>query len=217
MVRHFEEELKNLNKFLIKMADIVNNNITKSIDAYLTHKAPGEVYVNDDLVDQYERIIEEHCLDIILREHPVARDLRVVSGILKLITDLERIGDHAEDILEFNDKLNMEDYYQIDDIDNMANLASEMIVKSIEAFVKEDSSLAEEVIKDDDIVDELYLKILNELIELDNNNITTSEFIIYTTLIVKYIERIADHAVNVAEWVIFIISGFHKNKKNDTK
>ena len=215
MVKHFEEELKNLKLLLIKMADIVNFNINKSIGAYTSHKNKGEVYVNDDLVDQYERIIEEHCLDIILRQQPVAKDLRVVSGILKLITDLERIGDHAEDILEYNDKLMEEHFYQIDRIDEMAAIASQMIVQSIEAFVREDLKIAQAVIEEDDKVDLLYKQITDELVKLDNNNEVSSEFALYTLIIVKYLERIADHSVNIAEWVIYIISGYHKHQKED--
>lgn len=205
-----DEELENLNIMLVKMADLVNHNINEALEMYNENK---EVYINDDIIDQYERLIEEICLNIMLKERPYAKDLRKVSGILKLVADLERIGDHAEDIMEFNVKMRNIERIEIDELKDMTSTTLSMVKKSIESFVNKDKELAIEVISTDDIVDKYYSDLVEYLInESANGNITT-KFAIYSTLVIKYIERIADHAVNIAEWVIYIESGFHKDKQ----
>ena len=204
-------EIEHLNQMLLKMADVVQNNIQMAFDVYKNHKEI--IAINDDIVDQYERLIEEICLDILIKERPYAKDLREVSGILKLIADLERIGDHAEDIMEFNCKLKDMDIPQIPEITDMLSTTLTMVISAIESFIKKDIAMAEEVIQTDDVVDQYYSKIISELVVVHEDEKNWLPFAIYTTLVVKYIERIADHAVNIAEWVIYIINGFHKDKK----
>ena len=204
-------EIEHLNQMLLKMADVVQNNIQMAFDVYKNHKEI--IAINDDIVDQYERLIEEICLDILIKERPYAKDLREVSGILKLIADLERIGDHAEDIMEFNCKLKDMDIPQIPEITDMLSTTLTMVISAIESFIKKDIAIAEEVIQTDDVVDQYYSKIISELVVVHEDEKNWLPFAIYTTLVVKYIERIADHAVNIAEWVIYIINGFHKDKK----
>lgn len=204
-------EIEHLNQMLLKMADVVQNNIQMAFDVYKNHKEI--IAINDDIVDQYERLIEEICLDILIKERPYAKDLREVSGILKLIADLERIGDHAEDIMEFNCKLKDMDIPQIPEITDMLSTTLTMVISAIESFIKKDIAIAEEVIQTDDVVDQYYSKIISELVVVYEDEKNWLPFAIYTTLVVKYIERIADHAVNIAEWVIYIINGFHKDKK----
>lgn len=205
-----DEELENLNIMLVKMADLVNHNINEALEMYNDNK---EIYINDDIIDQYERLIEEICLNIMLKERPYAKDLRKVSGILKLVADLERIGDHAEDIMEFNVKMRNIERIEIDELKDMTSTTLSMVKKSIESFVNKDKELALEVISTDDIVDKYYSDLVEYLINESANGKITTKFAIYSTLVVKYIERIADHAVNIAEWVIYIESGFHKDKQ----
>ena len=204
-------EIEHLNQMLLKMADVVQNNINMAFDVYKNHTEI--IAINDDIVNQYERLIEEICLDILIKERPYAKDLREVSGILKLIADLERIGDHAEDIMEFNCKLKDIDIPQIPEIADMVGKTIAMVTSAIESFIKKDMLLAEEVIKADDEVDQYYTNIISELVVVHDDEKNWLPFAIYTTLVVKYIERIADHAVNIAEWVVYIINGFHKDKK----
>ena len=148
-----------------------------------------------------------------LKERPFARDLRVVSGILKLVEDLERLGDHAEDIKAFAKKLKDYEYVSIKKLDEAYKESTKMVLDSISSLVNRDEAQAYEVIKNDDKVDVLYEEALEEIIEGSKENKYPIEYSIYTTLITKYIERIADHAVNVAEWVIYILRGFHKDKQ----
>lgn len=201
-------EIDNLNQMLIKMSEVVSSNIERSILAYENESI---CEINDDIVDQYERLIEEICLDILVKERPYAKDLRIVSGILKLVSDLERIGDHAEDIMEFNKRLRKTEMPRYKKIDDMVNETLYMVKESIKSYLTLDINKAKEIINHDDIIDEIYDDVINRLIEEPQNG--NNEFVIYTTLIVKYMERIADHAVNIAEWVIYIDNGFHKDRK----
>ena len=167
----------------------------------------------DDIIDNQEIMIEGECLHILLKERPYASDLRKVTGILKLISDLERLGDHAEDILEFALKLKNTEKHSNEIIGKMVKDVLHMVKDSIESYIKKDEALAQSVINRDDKIDETYEKIINELIRMQEEKISSPSFCVYSTLVVKYIERIADHAVNIAEWVIYIISGIHKENK----
>lgn len=207
-----EDEIEHLNQMLVKMAEEVSENLKTALDIYYEYDLKKLELINDDLVDLHERLIEEMCLNIMLKERPYAKDLRIVSGILKLVGDLERLGDHAEDIRDFAIKLNNTEHHQIPKLDEAISITLKMVDDSISSYVSKDLSLAKDVIKRDDLVDKLYDECLNIIIE-NNRKDYSSDFSIYTTLIVKYIERIADHAVNVAEWVIYILSGYHKDKQ----
>lgn len=205
------EEIEYLNKMLFKMCDEVTENIKESIDYFL---GKNEItMINDDLIDKYERLIEELCINILLKERPYAKDLKSVTGILKLVEDLERIGDHAEDIFEFAYKLKDIKEPRLDIVDNLSTYIIKMLNDSILAYVNKDIKLAQKIIDSDDYVDKEYEKSINKLVSNDNNDPNYLPFAIYTTLVVKYLERIADHCVNIAEWVIYIANGYHKDKK----
>ncbi len=206
-----EKEIENLKEMLLKMSDTVVENISEAILVYVGKKEAS--IINDDLVDQYERLIEEICLTILLRERPYASDLKQVTGILKLVADVERIGDHAEDIMQFATKLNQFPSEHMEAVDKLTSFVLEMLKKSILSYVNSDVELANQVIKSDDYVDEKYEEIVEMLAHPQKEGENYLPFAIYTTLVVKYLERIADHCVNIAEWVVYIVSGYHKDKK----
>ena len=206
-----QNELEYLKQMLLKMSDVVVDNITEAINVYTGKNK--EAMINDDMVDQYERLIEEICITILLKERPYARDLKEVTGILKLVADVERIGDHAEDIYNFATKLNHLPSKHSEAVDELAKYVIEMLKNSILAYINQDLCLANKVIDSDDYVDRTYDAIVEELAHQEKVDKEYLPFAIYTTLVVKYLERIADHCVNVAEWVIYIVSGYHKDKK----
>ena len=208
-----QNEIENLNKILIKMADVVERNLLLAFALFHNYDEEIALQINDDKVNDYERKIEEYSMNLLLKERFFAKDMRSVLGILKLVGDLERLGDHAEDINIFSKKLKNEKKYKIDDINKMIDLAMKMVHDSIESFIKKDISLAQQVIISDDLIDNLYDKLLDIIIKLKDDNQVSSSFAIYTTLVVKYIERIADHASNIAEWVIYILNGYYKDKQ----
>lgn len=207
-----EEGIDHLCQMMVKMSEQVIENLKNALDIYYNFDEKKLDLINDDIVDLHERLIEETCLNIMLRERPYARDLRMVSGILKCVEDVERLGDHAEDIRDFAVKLKNEAHHEIAELDQAIDVTIKMVNDSVQSFVNKDIKLANDVIKRDDIVDELYEQCLSTIIENDKKEYS-SEFSVYTTLIVKYIERIADHAVNISEWVVYILSGYYKDKQ----
>lgn len=209
---NLREEMESLNQLVLKMSDAVVTNITEAINYYL--EKCDYVEINDDLIDQYERLVEEMCVNILLKERPFAKDLKEVTGVLKLVSDLERIGDHAEDIYDFATKLigYKEKEEKNTEIENLSVFVMQMINRAIKAYIEKDYNLAKEVIADDDYVDEKYLEIIGNLRNKENIDKDYLSFAIYTTLVVKYLERIADHSVNIAEWVVYISSGYYKDK-----
>lgn len=209
---NLREEMESLNQLVLKMSDAVVTNITEAINYYL--EKCDHVEINDDLIDQYERLVEEMCVNILLKERPFAKDLKEVTGVLKLVSDLERIGDHAEDIYDFATKLigYKEKEEKNAEIENLSVFVMQMINRAIKAYIEKDYNLAKEVIADDDYVDEKYLEIIGNLRNKENIDKDYLSFAIYTTLVVKYLERIADHSVNIAEWVVYISSGYYKDK-----
>lgn len=208
-----DEELAKLNQMLYQMANVVEKHIHTAVQAY-AHLDDQEMSpINDDIVDHFERLIEEMCLDIMVKEKLYAKDLRIVTGLLKMTSDLERIGDHAEDIMEYNLKLKQTPRVKVERIEKMAAIAISMVDDAILCYVKEDTDLANQVIVRDDEVDRLYAEVQDELIADLENGIISPKFAINTTFIVKYIERIADHAVNIAEWASYVKSGYYKDAK----
>lgn len=202
-----------LKQDVLKMADMVLKNITDSLNAFQNNDVVSaeEIMKRDDKVDQLEDIISKKALQIIWREQPLATDLRLVTGIFKLITDLERIGDHAIDIAKIT--------IQTSDTKNkrliplttkMANTAKSMVLNSIDAFFTVNEEKAKETIKQDDLVDELFMMIVTKTIENFKEQKSDPEFAVYLVMVAKYIERIGDHAVNICEWIIFISSGKHR-------
>lgn len=209
---NLREEMESLNQLVLKMSDAVVTNITEAIIYYL--EKCDHVEINDDLIDQYERLVEEMCVNILLKERPFAKDLKEVTGVLKLVSDLERIGDHAEDIYDFATKLigYKEKEEKNTEIENLSVFVMQMINRAIKAYIEKDYNLAKEVIAADDYVDEKYLEIIENLRNKENIDKDYLSFAIYTTLVVKYLERIADHSVNIAEWVVYVSSGYYKDK-----
>ena len=210
---NIDKEINNLVNYTMKMGELVLDNLQLAMSTYYHYDEETANKINDDVVDANERLIEEMCLNLMLKERPFARDLRVVSGILKLVEDLERLGDHAEDIKAFAKKLKDYEYVSIKKLDEAYKESTKMVLDSISSLVNRDEAQVYAVIKNDDKVDVLYEEALEEIIEGSKENKYPIEYSIYTTLITKYIERIADHAVNVAEWVIYILRGFHKDKQ----
>lgn len=166
----------------------------------------------DSEVDRYEEEIAKKALQIIWREQPLASDLRLVTGILKLITDIERIGDHASDIAEMTLHLDDQRNKRLLPITSkMAEIVEQMVLSSIQGLVNVDQVIANQVIETDDLVDDLFNQlILKMTLELKEDKVDPNEAI-YVLMVAKYFERIGDHAVNIAEWIIFMVSGKHKN------
>lgn len=208
----FDEQLNHLNKKMIEMGAECESIIAHSTSALLEGniEAAREAMEQGYKIDQMEREIETICLKLLLQQQPVARDLRVISAALKMITDMERIGDNAEDIAEIAKYMvNQKFIKDIVHIPQMADATISMVKRSIDAFVNKDRNLAEEVRKSDDIVDNLFNIIKDELIEKIQENKSNGEQAIDLLMIAKYFERIGDHAENIAEWVIFSITGEH--------
>ncbi len=206
-----DKEIKELDSQILEMAGLVEENLKYAIDVYLNYD-PVKVYnpVDDDKVNMDERVIEKNCLHLMLKERLFAEDLRQVTGILSMVQDLERLGDHAKDILEF--ALRLKNPFRRDNrINDLTQFVYSMVEKSIQSYLKRDTKLAKEVIKDDDHVDEEYASIIQDLIEKEKSGEITSSYAIYSALVVKYLERIGDHATNVSEWAIYIITGYYKD------
>ena len=216
MRNSFDRELEELNYSLIKMGGIIEKAIDLSIHALSTRNPAlcRQIIKDDDIVDNMEREIESKCLRLLQLQQPVARDLRIISTALKMITDMERIGDQAADIAEiallFDGKIFIK---ELDHIPQMADIAAEMVKQSIDAYVRHDMELASKVMKRDDEVDELFDIVKVDLVQLIVQDEKNADQAIDLLMIAKYLERIADHAVNLGEWVIFSITGEHKNTR----
>jgi len=208
----FDEELSQLNDMLIDMGALVEKAIKRATHAILDNdkKMAKKAIAHDRDIDSLEKEIEALCLRLLLRQQPVARDLRLISAALKMITDMERIGDQAADISEIAKFLIGKKYViDLDTIPKMAEATAKMVTDSIDAFVKRDLELAQKVIDSDDIVDELFDKVKEDVIELISKDRANGEQAIDFIMIAKYFERIGDHATNIAEWVVFSITGRH--------
>lgn len=210
----FEKELEELKLSLIKMGDLVIRNIHSALKAFLdmNTELASEIIKNDREVNEFEYKIEKECMRIILREQPVAKDLRLITSVLKMITDLERIGDHAVDISKltvFMEKTNKP--FSVKQVNKMVDVSEEMITMALESFVNQDQNIALEVIDKDDIVDDYFTEVRNLVAEAIRNSNIDADYALYLMMVTKYLERIGDHAVNLAEWVIFSILGHHRN------
>ena len=211
----FDAELEQLNLDLIRMGGMAEDAIAKSIQA-LEHGKKDlarEIIEDDTEIDQIEKTIESRCLRLLMRQQPVARDLRKISTALKMITDLERIGDHASDIAELTIQLNGEKPDLIaKHIPEMANIAMQMVRSCVQCFIENDLSQANAIIKRDDEVDHLFNVVRDELIKTLSGQTVPEEAnrAIDVMMIAKYLERIGDHAVNICEWVVFYDTGMHK-------
>jgi phosphate transport system protein len=209
---HFDKELEELNQSLIKMAAMVENSIEFTIDALIKQDTDiaEDIIKNDSLIDTHERMIEKECLKLLATQQPIAGDLRTIGTILKMITDLERIADHAADIAEITIRNSEEDYIKpLVDIPKMAEEAKKMVSKAIDSFINKDIEAAKQVCKKDDKVDDYFYKIIIELIGLMKESPEIIEQAIDLMFIAKYLERIGDHATNIAEWVVYNETGEH--------
>ncbi|MBQ4556321.1 MAG: phosphate signaling complex protein PhoU [Clostridia bacterium] len=208
----FDEQLENLNKELVLMGALCEKAIATSARALLTGNVSlaGEVPSVSEEIDKKERDIESMCLKLLLRQQPVARDLRTVSAALKMITDMERIGVQSADIAEIITVTGIAAREDMLAIHDMAEATIKMVTESIDAFVGKDVSMAEDVIKYDDVVDNYFDKVKTILIELFSKPETDGEYALDLLMIAKYFERIGDHAVNIAEWVLFSLTGSRK-------
>lgn len=215
VLRHyFDKELEVLHTDLIKMANLVEESIENTIIALKKQDVnlAKEVFYNDDIVDDYERKIEKTCMNLIARQQPLAKDLRTIGTALKIITDLERIADHSSDIAEITILMSKEKYIKpLVDLPKMAECAKSMVVRAIDAYIRQDVDLARQVCDSDDEVDDLFAKIKIELSSLMKNDPLSIDQVINLLFVAKYLERMGDHATNIAEWVVFIVTGEHKD------
>ncbi len=208
----YENELKTVFDNLVLMCRHIESAIEKCIEALVNRDMTlaEEVFEEDRLIDKFERDIEQSCLKILLMEHPVAGDFREVSAALKMITDLERIGDQARDIAEISTQFGNEEYIKkLEHIPQMASIAIRMVKDGVSAYINRDLELARSLDKTDDKVDELFNIVMRDLTALIKKNPDNAEQAIMFMMITKYLERIGDHAVNIGEWVEYAITGKH--------
>ena len=213
MRNRFDQQLEELNKEIINMGSMIEQSIETAVEALIHQdvKKARKAMDSDDAIDRQEKQIENLCLRMLLQQQPVAKDLRVISAALKMITDMERIGDHAVDISELAIIMAGQPYMKkLEHIDQMAKETKIMLISSLEAYVNKNQEQAREVIARDDVVDELFVKVKKELIDLIHQNADNGEQAADLLMAAKYFERIGDHATNIAEWVIFSITGKHK-------
>jgi phosphate transport system protein len=208
MRKTFDDQLRQLNNELMNMGAMVEQAIEKSVDALISKDVATakKIMEYDHEVDQQEKTIQSLCFDLLMQQQPVARDLRLISAAMNMITDMERIGDHASDISEVT-LLMVHTSYEtnMEHIRRMAAETLSMLIKSIKSFVDRDIKAAREVIENDDVVDELFLASKKDVIDLIRSDREAGEEAVDLLMVAKYFERIGDHATNIAEWVIFAV------------
>ena len=212
----YDQELETLRKELLGMGELVADAINDAVtslanqDLDLAHK----VIAGDDVIDNLEITIEDKCMVLIARQQPMARDLRIISTGLKITTDLERMGDHAYDIANVTLRLAGQPLIKpLVDIPRMAEMAQKMLYDSLEAYTRMDIALAEQVCLADDEVDDLYQQVFRELLTYMMEDPKTIGQATQLIFVGRYLERIADHATNIAEWVIYHVTGQRLRKK----
>ena len=207
----FDEQLELLNRELIEMGALCEQVISMAARALMSGdtKLAAQITPLDGEIDQMERDVESRCLKLLLQQQPVAKDLRQVSAALKMVTDMERIGDQASDIAEIIGFLHGRGGEDCAFIGQMGEATIRMVSGSIDAFVRRDTKLADEVIAHDDIVDAYFLKVKTALIQYIAASPDDGEYALDLLMIAKYFERIGDHATNIAEWAIFAHTGHH--------
>lgn len=213
MRSRFDEQLTLLHTEMIRMGALCEQAIAMGSEALTQGDVTQAKQVKslDCEIDQMERDIESLCMKMLLQQQPVARDLRRISAALKMITDMERIGDQAEDIAEIVVMLNGRTADENVDIKEMAKATIKMLTDSIDAYVKTDLALAQQVIAEDDVVDNYFDLVKGSLIRMIASDPENGEFALDMLMIAKYFERIGDHAANIAEWVVFSVTGTHVN------
>jgi len=215
MRKQLDEQLDLLNKELLEMGALIEHAIESASQALIDQdiELAKKAIAFDKQVDRKERDIEALCLRLLLHQQPVASDLRQISAALKMITDMERIGDQAADISEIVIYLAGAPYIKkLEHLPQMAQTAIRMVTGSIDAYVKKDLALSKKIIQMDDIIDDLFIVVKNELIERIHQNPDNGEQAVDLLMVAKYFERIGDQAENIAEWVEFSITGVHKGE-----
>ena len=211
MRRYFDEQIAHLNEQMIAMGGMVESIIETACAALENNdlRKAAAIRDGDGAVDHKEREVESLCLHMLLQQQPVARDLRVISAALKMITDMERIGDQAADISEIVTMAHLT-HDRPGHFTTMARAAIDMVHRAIEAYVRQDVMLARQVMASDDIVDDLFNDVKADVAELLHRDPSGIEEALDLLMIAKYLERIGDHAVNIAEWVVYAITGLYK-------
>lgn len=204
----YQEDLEKLNANILKMGKMIEIAIESSVIALMGRdiQAASTVSENDEAIDNMEREIEALCMKLLLQQQPVATDLRVITAALKMVTDMERIGDHAADIAELVLQIPDCKYNKMDTITEISTQIIKMIHDSINSFIQRNYDKAQIVIAQDDIVDNLYHEIKSDLIQKIKKTDDGEQILDYL-LIARYFERIGDHATNIAKWVVFAITG----------
>lgn len=212
MRNKFDSQLEKLNLELITMGSLCEDAISASVKGFLDDDDAlcRKAVETEDEINRKERDIESICMKLLLEQQPVARDLRVISSALKMISDMERIGDQAYDIAEIAKFIKNSNVKSKIHIKDMAAAATKMVTDSVDSFVKKDVELARAVMAYDDKVDNLFNCVKDELVMLITEDKANGEFCIDLLMIAKYLERIGDHAVNIAEWVEYSITGTHR-------
>ena len=216
MRNRFDQQLEKLNVELVTMGALCEDALTYAIRALFDRESDMAERAEEaeKQIDQMEREIEAICMRLLLQQQPVARDLRVISSALKMIGDMERIGDQAADIAEIVKYLKEDDVPNLRHLREMSDFAAGMVTASINSFVRQDLDLAKKVILDDDVVDGYFEKVKEALIGLIAEGDRDGAFLLDILMIAKYIERVGDHATNIAEWVVYSITGEHPEESN---
>ncbi len=234
MRNRFDNELEKLNTELIKMGALCEDSMESAVRAIFEKEASLTECAKESerQIDQAERDIETLCMHLLLRQQPVAKDLRLISSALKMISDMERIGDHAEDIAEIVENMGDDEIPNPQHLKNMSAFATSMLSTAINAFVQKDAESARRVILDDDVVDSYFERVKSDLIaeiegmgkskkngecrecKTDAQKGGRGQFLLDILMIAKYIERVGDHATNIAEWVVYGLTGSHPEEKN---
>ena len=210
----FDKQLEFLNRELIEMGALCEQVIAMAAKSLSEgNKALAkEIKPLDSEIDKKERDIETLCLRMLLQQQPVARDLRQISAALKMITDMERIGDQASDIAEISEYVSDHGAKNHDIISDMARATIKMVTESVDAYVKQDIELARSVIEYDGVVDDYFIRVKKEITQMIARDGKEGEYAVDLLMIAKYFERIGDHATNIAEWVEFSVTGIHKGE-----
>ena len=213
MRSRFDEQLSLLNRKMIEMGAECESIIALSAKALLEGKVSDAIKAKEQghRIDQMEREIESICLKLLLQQQPVAKDLRVISAALKMITDMERIGDQAEDIVEIVPHLTAYPDAKFPKIREMAKAAQSMVTEAVDAYVKQDLEMARKVMAHDDVVDTYFTQVKSALIDVIASHPSEGEYALDLLMIAKYFERTGDHCTNIAEWVEFSVTGIHKD------
>ena len=216
MRNRFDQQLEKLNVELVTMGALCEDALTYAIRALFDRESDMAERAEEaeKQIDQMEREIEAICMRLLLQQQPVARDLRVISSALKMIGDMERIGDQAADIAEIVKYLKEDEVPNLGNLREMSDFAAGMVTASINSFVRQDLDLARKVILDDDVVDGYFEKVKEALIGIIAEGDRDGAFLLDILMIAKDIERIGDHATNIAEWVVYSITGEHPEESN---